>query len=419
MITSSAYSAHNAVKSIFVQSFIEEEIRQRTEKLEENIRELKEQNAYLLNLHTEKNDWLQMLVHDLKNPLASIMLAGSFLEKYWQKMSLSEFSKNTASIQANASRMNTIIGRVLSIGAMESGALDLAMDHINVSKLLSVSAQEYANRAASKNISIVVENADSDAFIYADRCALVEIIDNLLSNAIKYSPHNTTIRLRTLAGTEGKTVRLEFHDQGPGIKSTEFGKLFTKFARLSSTPTGGEDSNGLGLAVVHKLAVSMQGKVWCESEYGLGSSFFVEFPLSQPKQYLDVVDTATNIAHSSILEESNKLPLPIAISGYDTVNYFLAGSALLGNPAISAEWNGKMWHFSQEYHRELFLADPTRYVPKYQGFCALGMSRNLLGLGDPEVWSIVDNELFFAYSLEVWQVWKDKQLEFKLQVRKL
>lgn len=243
MTPSFAFCTSDALTSTLIQSLIEQQVRRRTESLEGNIQELKEQNAYLLNLHTEKNDWLQMLVHDLKNPLAGIMLAGSFLERYWQKMSLSEFSRNTSTIQANAARMNTLIGRVLSIGAMETGALDLTMDHINASKLLSVSAQEYASRAASKNIAIAVEIADSDAYIYADRCALVEIIDNLLSNAIKYSPHNTTIHLRTLTDTEHKTVRLEFRDQGLGIKSTEFDKhlqslhAFLRHPQEVKTPT--------------------------------------------------------------------------------------------------------------------------------------------------------------------------------------
>jgi signal transduction histidine kinase/YHS domain-containing protein len=418
MVRSFASASSDILNSAQIQVFIEQQIRRRTEELEKKIRALKERNEYLLNLHNEKNDWLQMLVHDLKNPLASIMLAGSFLERYWQRMSLTEFTRNTATIQTSANRMNTLIGRVLSIGALESGAMDLALDHINTSNVIAAIVQEYSSRAAAKDIRIELKIESENAFVHADRCALIEIIDNLLSNAVKYSPFGTTIRVgaRVLVENNEKTVRLEFHDQGPGIKPEEFDKLFTKFTRLSSRPTGGEQSSGLGLAMVQKLVHVMQGKVWCESEYGYGSAFIVEFPYSQPKQYLDVVDTETESFASALVHTSPEaalpLALPVAIGGYDTVGYFLIGRPLQGNPEITTEWNGKRWLFDNEYHKEMFLENPTRFAPKYQGFCALGMSRNLLGYGDPEAFEVVDDELFFAYSLEVLQSWKEKQHKY-------
>jgi signal transduction histidine kinase len=404
-----------------IQAFIEKQVYLRTKELTQRTRELKEQNDYLLNLHNEKNDWLQMLVHDLKNPLASIMLAGSFLERYWQRMSLTEFMRNTQTIQASATRMNTLIGRVLSIGALESGAMDLALDHINVTKTIDVAVQEYSSRAAAKDIHIVLESESDNIFVYADRCAMLEIIDNLLSNAVKYSPLGSSIRICVSTNTpeknDIKTVRIEFHDQGPGIKPEEFGKLFTKFTRLSSQPTGGEHSSGLGLAVVQKLANAMQGKVWCESEYGKGSAFIVEFPFAQPKQYLDVVNlgvmnTDEQADDSSPLDHSASTAIPVAIGGFDTVGYFLLGRPVGGNSSISTEWNGKRWLFENEHHKALFMENPTRFAPKYHGFCALGMSRNALGYGNPEAFDIVNDELFFAFNLEVLQMWKEKQREY-------
>ena len=70
---------------------------------------------------------------------------------------------------------------------------------------------------------------------------------------------------------------------GPGIKSDEIDKLFTKFCKLSSRPTGGESSTGLGLSIVKSLVEKLGGKVWCESEYGSGALFVVELPLNTEK----------------------------------------------------------------------------------------------------------------------------------------
>ncbi|HYF01793.1 MAG TPA: ATP-binding protein, partial [Patescibacteria group bacterium] len=70
----------------------------------------------------------------------------------------------------------------------------------------------------------------------------------------------------------------EIKDSGPGIHPDEMPKLFGKFQRLSSRPTGNENSTGLGLAIVKKLVETMKGRVWCESKYGVGSTFIVEIP---------------------------------------------------------------------------------------------------------------------------------------------
>lgn len=413
------FATSDSLQSEIIQSYIEKQVRRRTTELNGRLRELQERNAYLLQLHTEKNDWLQMLVHDLKNPLAGILLAASFLERYWKRMSLTEFLRNTGTIQYNAHRMNTIVTRVLSIGALESGTLDLKFDHINIAKMLGVAAADYSDRASKKGMAIQLDLESEDLYIYADRCALLEIIDNLLSNAVKYSLLNTIIHvgLRTVFTKEGQSrVRVEFRDQGPGIRDDEAHSLFTKFARLSSEPTGGEHSSGLGLAMVYKLTRAMQGNVWCESEYGKGATFIVEFAPSAPNQYLDVrtieVSADMNQSLQILSETALEASLPLAIGGFDTVGYFLMNKPVQGNSAIYADWQGKRWLFEREYHRELFLHDPERFTPKYNGYCALGMSNNYSAPGDPESWRIVENELFLAYDEKAIRDWEVKLHEY-------
>jgi signal transduction histidine kinase len=105
-----------------------------------------------------------------------------------------------------------------------------------------------------------------------------QVLDNLISNAIKYSPPMTHIDIRLVQMAE--TVRCEIQDEGPGLSEKDQQKLFGKFARLTTQPTGGEHSTGLGLFIVKKLVTAMNGKVWCESELGKGATFVVEFPKS-------------------------------------------------------------------------------------------------------------------------------------------
>jgi signal transduction histidine kinase len=125
----------------------------------------------------------------------------------------------------------------------------------------------------NKKIGIVADLDEVSASL--DRSLTVQIIDNLISNAIKFSNHNTKVNV-TLK-EEKQTIRFEIEDEGPGIMEEDKPRLFQKFQKLNAQPTGGESSSGLGLSIVKKYVEAMKGKVWCESEFGKGAKFIVEF----------------------------------------------------------------------------------------------------------------------------------------------
>jgi len=88
----------------------------------------------------------------------------------------------------------------------------------------------------------------------------------------------------------------------------------------------------------------------------------------------------------------------VAIGGYDPVAYFTDTRALEGRPEFSAEWQGAVWRFVSAAHRDLFLADPVRYAPRYGGWCAYGVTKGVAAEADPvEGWTLYDGRLYFAY----------------------
>ena len=105
---------------------------------------------------------------------------------------------------------------------------------------------------------------------------------NLIRNACKFTPPDgrVTVRLTPAAGL----VRLEAHDDGPGISEEDLPKLFTRFTKLKSRPTARESSTGLGLSIVKHFVTSMGGKVWCEPAGERGARFIVELPAVTPAQ---------------------------------------------------------------------------------------------------------------------------------------
>jgi YHS domain-containing protein len=88
----------------------------------------------------------------------------------------------------------------------------------------------------------------------------------------------------------------------------------------------------------------------------------------------------------------------LAIKGYDTVAYFKLGKAVKGSESFTFRWHDMTWQFSSQEHRDLFAAEPERYAPQYDGYCAWAMTESRLAITDPEVWKIVDGKLYLNCS---------------------
>lgn len=102
-----------------------------------------------------------------------------------------------------------------------------------------------------------------------------------------------------------------------------------------------------------------------------------------------------------------------AIAGYDPVAYFTQGEPTLGLREYTLQWSGATWHFANAEHRDLFAADPQRYAPQFGGYCALAVSENYTAKGDPQVWAIVDERLYFYFDRKIaakWQINRDERI---------
>ncbi len=236
--------------------------------------ELDARNETLRELNREKNEFLGIVAHDLKNPLASIRLTSDMLQRFSAKMSDAEKDERLKHISLIVERMMSIITNLLNDNALETGLLDVSITRVNVSEVVTMLVHEYKERAAAKSIALQMALPLSPLYAQADSTMLYTVLENLLSNALKFSLSNTTIRLSIEAGDE--QCRIAVKDEGPGLSDGDRKLLFGKFIRLSARPTGGEHSTGLGLSIVKKMVEAMRGRVWCESELGKGAIFFVE-----------------------------------------------------------------------------------------------------------------------------------------------
>jgi len=95
----------------------------------------------------------------------------------------------------------------------------------------------------------------------------------------------------------------------------------------------------------------------------------------------------------------------IAIKGYDTVAYFKIGKAVQGNESFEFQWHDMTWYFSSKENRDLFAANPEKYAPQYDGYCAWAMTEGRKAQTDPKVWKIVNGKLYLNCSSAAYEKW--------------
>jgi signal transduction histidine kinase len=244
---------------------------------------LEEKNAQLRDLHQEKNEFMGIASHDLKNPLNSIQLIAQYLLDY--EMSEEERQSYYDDILNLSQKMFSIITKLLDVNAIEQGRIETNPTAVNIQGLLRRIMQVYIPQAEAKDITICLQdNPQHEPEALCDEGYTEQVLDNLISNAIKFSPLGKQIFLR--CAVVDTMVRIEVQDQGPGLSEDDHKRLFTKFARLSATSTAGEHSTGLGLSIVRKIVELMHGTVRCESTLGNGATFIVELPATHTSALL-------------------------------------------------------------------------------------------------------------------------------------
>jgi two-component system, sensor histidine kinase and response regulator len=248
--------------------------------------ELKHARERLREMNDEKNEFMGIAAHDLRNPLGAITGYAEIILEEGEALlasspeasarSAHEVNDCARRIHDTSKRMAEMVQNLLDANRIERGEMKLNLAPTDLAPVLSAVIETQRAPATSKQQTIYLESEASSVVVLVDPSLAVQVLENLASNAVKYSPPGTDIFVRLKK--HATSARVEVQDQGPGLSAEDQKKLFGKFARLSAKPTGGEHSTGLGLSIVKKMVEAMNGKVWCESELGRGATFIVEFP---------------------------------------------------------------------------------------------------------------------------------------------
>lgn len=251
-------------------------------------RHLAEANDELSRLNQQKNEFLNIAAHDLKNPLTIICGYADLLREL-ESPTLVEIRDKASEILRSGNHMLDIIRNILEVRRIEDGRRPVANSRCSLDRIVSELSEAYSGAAAAKQITVNVAGTAELPEACADPTATRQILDNLISNAVKYTPRggNVVIGISHGAGH----VAVEVSDTGPGLSEADQLRLWGKFQRLTPRPTEGESSSGLGLWIVRRLTESMGGTVFCHSILGRGSSFGIRLPIWNPVETAETVES--------------------------------------------------------------------------------------------------------------------------------
>ncbi len=233
------------------------------------------QNERLEELNFEKNSLISIVSHDLSTPFATIKMWSQVLESQPEKNN-DEQVKAIDRILKASEHGQKLIQRILDVEKADIGTHHLQLETIDTSSLLTAVIDNLSLSAAKKQQQVIFNHPKTPVSLLSDKQLLYRVFENLLSNSIKYSAEGKRIWINLVE--ENESVSIHFEDEGVGIPADEIPYLFTKYSKISSKPTAGEMSTGLGLSIVKRIAEELNGKLSCTSQEGIGTTFTVQLP---------------------------------------------------------------------------------------------------------------------------------------------
>lgn len=229
----------------------------------------------------QKNELTELLVHDLKNPLAAILGHSALLMQ--EEMSEADVKDSSEAIHSAGERLRRMVLNLLDIGRAEDGQLRPRLAEVDLRELILDVRESVHRQMRDRGQRFELTGAAPDVrTLIADPELLRRILINLVDNASKYSPANRPIRLAV--ESRGDDIVLAVADEGPGIPSGFEERIFDKYVRLQPGSNGmAQDSRGIGLAFCRLATEVHGGRIWVERASPQGSVFRVRLPRSGPR----------------------------------------------------------------------------------------------------------------------------------------
>ena len=234
-------------------------------------------NAELREMNLRKSEFVSIVSHDLRTPLAAI---GGFVDNLLSEIAGPLSAKQRQylqRIQVNIDRSVRMINDLLDLARIEAGTIDFLPKPISLTSFIDAVVENLQYVARQKGIDLRSEVMLADQVIHADADKLTQVLTNLIHNACKFTPAGGQVRIEATETTD-HYVQICVSDTGCGIPEDQIARVFDKFYSRKSPSTEGSGT-GLGLAIAKHFVDLHQGRIWVESQEQAGSRFFFTVPI--------------------------------------------------------------------------------------------------------------------------------------------
>ncbi|MBX3232450.1 MAG: response regulator [Labilithrix sp.] len=236
--------------------------------------ELRKERDQLVRVQRHKDLLSALLVHDLKNPLSSVLANSQFV---LENPTDEEATGALEDVISAAEAIHQMVLNLLDVGRAEDGALAPAIEEVDLHRLFEELDRYSRRRLATRQQRLELGREAAPRAIRADAALLSRTLQNLLDNSMKYSPPGSAIGLDV--EVTPAALRFRVRDDGPGIPADQRARIFEKYAQVDGRAPD-RASRGLGLVFCRLATEAHGGRIWVEENPPRGSAFVVELPSS-------------------------------------------------------------------------------------------------------------------------------------------
>ena len=227
-------------------------------------------------LERKRNEFIGMVVHELKTPITSLKGYAQLLYRRCLRMGDEQTAQFASRMNSQITKLTSLVDDFLDVTRLAEGKLQFVEDYFPFDALVEEIIQEI--QLINERQTIHCEGLTHKT-IWGDRTRIGQVITNLLTNAMKYAPDAESILVKTSSTTE--TVTLCVQDFGPGIPENLQSKIFDPFYRIEKDQRGVAPGLGLGLHISAEIVKRQEGHIWVESEGGKGATFCFTLPIER------------------------------------------------------------------------------------------------------------------------------------------
>ncbi len=228
----------------------------------------------LARLSQLRADFVSLVSHELRSPMAAVIGAARTLQDRWRMLSAPQRESFLALIADETARLAALVADVLDTSRIEAGTFSYRFEEVDLGRVVDEAVEVAA--LAQQEVTIVASVNGRLPAIRGDRARLRQVLGNLIENAVKYSPEGGEVRV-SVAAANG-AVRIAVRDDGPGISRDHQARIFEKFGR-ADIPGASKPGTGLGLFIARSIAEAHGGALEVRSEIEAGSTFTVTLPV--------------------------------------------------------------------------------------------------------------------------------------------